>query len=184
MIAASNRGIAAATAGCRCTSGSDQRRIIGLPAVCPASTAASPRDRAPSPYSAQMLAFSAYRPHSTATGQRTRDHRPPRESDAVLSIIDNNRLPRCVREDAVSEHRQPRQQHAPKLPFVARERKCAFQHVAWRHTQVHREADRSCPAVKHGHNGVDIQPGFCASTRHRLGKPVPPPAPMSSCAAA
>ena len=59
----------------------------------------------------------------------------------------------------VLEHRQPRQQHAPGLALVARQRECALEHVAWRqHAQLVAQLTGAPAAVEHRHDGVDLKP--------------------------
>ena len=57
------------------------------------------------------------------------------------------------------ERRQPREQHAARLAFVARERQGALEHVAGgEHTQLVTQLPRAAAAVEHGHHGIHTQP--------------------------
>ena len=116
----------------------------------------------PSPYSAQMLACSMLT-GQTRPAQPSSARRPStaaRKSPLYCSIIDSSRLPPVwPREPRVLEHRQPRQQHAPRLALVARQRERALQHVARRqHAQLVAQLPGAPAAVEHRDDGVDVQP--------------------------
>ena len=59
------------------------------------------------------------------------------------------------------ERRQPRQQHAARFAFVARQRERALQHVARRqHAQLVAQLPGAAAAVEHRDDGVQVEPGI------------------------
>ena len=134
-----------------------------VPLACPASTSTSPRVCEPSPYSAQIDA------RSTLTGQ-TRPRQPSRprspstaarKSPLYCSIIESSRLPPVWPAEPIVllERRQPRQQHAPRLALVARQRQRALEHVAGRqHAELVAQLTRAAAAVEHRDHRVEAEP--------------------------
>ena len=169
MIAASKRGIAAPRPRGCCTSGSSHSRAIAWPAVCPASTSTSPRVRVPSPIlGADARLLDADRPDPAgAAEQRAQAVDGGQEVAAVLLHHRQQQVAAGVAaEPRVLEHRQPRQQHAPRLALVARQRQRALQHVARRqHAELVAQLPRAPAAVEHRHDGVQRQPGIASSAR-------------------
>ena len=123
---------------------------------------------------------------STLTGQ-TRPRQPSRarrpstaarKSPLYCSIIDSSRLPPVwPPRRRVLERRQARQQHAPRLALVPRQRQRALEDVAGRqHAELVAELARAAAAVEHGDDRVQIwSQGLVFSPPSRLGSPVPPP---------
>src|SRR6185295_3250547 len=179
MTAASKRGISRATASCRRTSGSSHNRTIALPAVCPASTSISPRDRVPSPYSAQMLALSTLTGH-TCPAQPSNARRPStaaRKSPLYCSIIDNSRLPPVwPRSRACSSigSRDRRTRRASRSL-----RASASAHLSTSPGGSTPSSSRSCPELPPLSNIVTtafrLSQGLLFKPPSRLGSPVPPP---------
>ena len=103
----------------------------------------------PSPYSAQIDAGSTLtghtRPRQPSSAAQPVDRR--QEVAAVLLHHRQQQVAAGVPGQAIVllERRQPREQHAARLAFVAGERERALEHVARRqHARARRAADRSC----------------------------------------
>ena len=71
----------------------------------------------------------------------------------------------------VLEGRQPRQQHPPRLAFVARQRERAPQDVAWwQHAQLIAQLARAAAAVEHGDHRVQRQPRVAFQATQQAGE--------------
>ena len=77
----------------------------------------------------------------------------------------------------VLERRQPREQHAPRLARVARQRERALEDVARRqHAELVAQLPGAAAAVEHRDDGVQRAATDCVfRPPSRLGSPVPPP---------
>jgi hypothetical protein len=77
-----------------------------------------------------------------------------------------------VTSQACVDGRQARQQHPPRLGFVAREGECAFQHVAGRqHAQLISQLPRAPATVEHCHDGVEPEPRICFQAAEKAWQP-------------
>ena len=72
----------------------------------------------------------------------------------------------------VLERRQPRQQDAPRLGFVARQRQRALEHVARRqHAELVAQHAAAAAAVEHRDDGVQPQPRVALQAAEQAGQP-------------
>ena len=74
-------------------------------------------------------------------------------------------------EPRVFERRQPRQQHAARFAFVARQRERTAQDVARRqHAQLVAQLAGAAAAVEHRDDGVERQPRVALQTAEQAGE--------------
>ena len=77
----------------------------------------------------------------------------------------------CPASRRVLERRQPRQQHAPRLGLVARQRQRALQHVARRqHAELVAQHAAAAAAVEHRDHGVEPQPRVALQAAQQAGQ--------------
>ena len=171
MMTASKLRIASATVGWMPASGSSHSRWICCPPRLPrvhlglaARSASRRRTRRTA------------RPRSTLTGH-TRPRHPRSAAQAVhageevAAVLLHHRQQQVAAGVAgepgvMLERRQARQEHAPRLAFVARQRQRALQHVAGRqHAELVAELARTAAAVEHRDHGVERAATDCSSNR-------------------
>ena len=116
----------------------------------------------------------------TRRGSRAARAQPVDRGQEVPAVLLHHRQQQVAAgvaaEARVLERRQPRQQHAPRLAFVARQRQRALEHVAGGSTP---SSSRSCPELPPLSNIVttacSCSQGLRFRPPSRLGSPVPPP---------
>ena len=162
MIAASNRGISRAAASCR----TDLRlqpqprdRVAGALPRVDLDLAAGARAVAILGADARLL--DADRPDPPGAAEQRAQ--PVDRGQEVAAVPLHHRQQQVAAgvpaQPRVLEHRQPRQQHPPRLLLVPRERQRAFQHVARRqHPELVAQLPRAPAAVEHRHDGIQRQP--------------------------
>ena len=144
-------------------------RRTSRPDDWPASTSTSPRVTDPSPYSAQTDACShADRPDAAAAAEQRAQ--PVDRIEEIAAVALHHRQQQVAAgvaaEPRVLERRQPRQQHAPRLARVARERQRALEDVAGRqHAELVAQLPGAAAAVEHRDDGVEVQPRIASSGR-------------------
>jgi hypothetical protein len=79
---------------------------------------------------------------------------------------------RCLRPlPAAIDRRQPREQHAPRLTLVARERQRALEHVPRRQdAELVTQLPRASAAVEHGDDGVQVKPWVVFQPAEQAGQ--------------
>ena len=174
MIAASNCAIACAAAACRLTHGSSQSRAIVWPADCPASTSTSPRSCC-----RRRTARRGW-PDSTLTGQTCPSHAEQRsqafdrgQEIAAVSLHHREQqvaagvtAERAARASAGARAARRRASRSLRASASAQRK-----HVARRqHAELVAELPRAAPAVEHGHDRVQVQPGIGLQSAEQAGQ--------------
>ena len=171
--------MASAAAGWIGASGSSQTRSMTLAVALPGvDLRLAARRRAVLVGGAERGALGADRPDVPAAAEQ-----PAQAVDGgqeIAAVLLHHREQEVAAgvsgEARVLERRQPREQHAARLGFVAGQRQRALEHVAGRqHAQLVAQDAAAAAAVEHGDDGVQPQPGLRFSPPSRLGRPVPPP---------
>ena len=153
-----------------------RRARMTRPSRCPASTSTSPRadgavaDRRRRASTRSVLIGQTW---PLQPSSRRRPSTAARKSPLYCSIIDSSRLPPvCPARRRVLERRQARQQDAPRLGFVARQRQRALEHVARRqHAELVAQHAAAAAAVEHRDDGVEPQPRVALEAAQQAGQP-------------
>ena len=117
----------------------------------------------------------AHRPHAAFAPQQ-RAQRVDGDEEVAAVLLHHRQqqvaagVPRQLRVTA--QHRQARQQHAPRLVLVRRQGQRALEHVARRqHAQLVAQLARTAAAVEHRHDRVDLQPRVALEPAQQARQP-------------
>ena len=122
---------------------------------------------------AERRALRAHRPHVAAAAEQ-----PAQAVDGgeeVAAVLLHHRQQQVAAgmpgQAGVLERRQPRQQDAPRLGLVARQRQRALEHVARRqHAELVAEHAAAAAAVEHRDDGVQPQPRVALQAAQQAGQ--------------
>ena len=125
------------------------------------------RDLAVGVFGAERRLLDADRPHVAAAAEQGAQAVDGGEKVAAVALHHRQQQVAAgvAAEPRVLERRQPREQHAARLAFVARQRQRAPQHVAGRqHAELVAQLAGAAARVEHRHDGVEAQPGIAFQT--------------------